>query len=820
MKKKALVLAICMAVGVPVVSAAQAFPNNLAELNLGDIQSSSTLGQVFRGEIPILLSNLEDAKSLHVRLAPAHIFQKVGVEYLPFLRDLTFDIVARGNKPVIAVRSSRPVEMPFLNFVLEVSGPQGVVYQDYTILIDPQDYQNNQVNYNDGIRQNLAIQDTALQIQAQSQKKPAFDISSLKLDGPKIIKGKAIQYEVLEGDKLSEIAAALKTSQVSLKRMIDVIHRANPNAFINNDIRQLKKGVYLRIPGANDLKNFSFETVSKALNKKTKKTTHHAAQPLKTTKQSATTHSAKKAGNVITKGNTVGYIVKKGDTLSEITQKFASKDISFTKRMFAIFKANPHAFSNNKINLLKVGKVITIPYLNSIKDNTEKEFVVSKAQNKTSQVKAVEVTKATNNASDEVEFTERATEEASNSKPVGEVQNGDVNANTSKSAVDSNNLDSSLLISNLEKRVRELRKSLRESRNKLSELETVLSDKDVIIDSLKDDLREKQQEKVIEDKPKLNDSSTINEENLVANATEENIDKPVESAIQQEGTSHSKAEEPTLSLLDELSIEDSIVKNINNLSDIKGLLKNVSFNDYSLSFLALLLGLGLITYRKELYSYVAISEKKYPKFYPPEQEQIHIRTSPEEPIIDLDPEIEITTRESEDDVDELVLEECDKLIDELSVELNDQKQTSDQGNGSWDDLEKVCNDYIEKYKEPAEGDSLKASTKDHPEGELNNKVMKKGNSKAEVSQAPTDGLSFEAMVSDLLENLDEKSKFSDDETEDLKIETLSQTVNENTNSDLVDPLDAEPLHDFGILIDRNKNKNKKVSKIPEIKMDI
>ena len=504
MKKKALVLAICMAVGAPVVNAAQGFPNNLAELNLGDIQSSSTLGQVFRGEIPILLSNIEDAKSLHVRLAPAHIFQKVGVEYLPFLRDLTFNIVIRGNKPLIAVRSSRPVEMPFLNFVLEVSGSQGVVYQDYTILIDPQGYQNNQINYNDGLRQNIAIQDTALQIQAQTQKKPAFDLSSLKLDGPKIIKGKSIQYEVLEGDKLSEIAAALKTSQVSLKRMIDVIHRANPNAFVNNDIRQLKKGVYLKIPGANDLKNFSFETVSKALNKKTKRTSHHAKQPVKTTSHSASTTANKK---VVADSNTVSYKVKKGDTLSEITQKFASKDISFTKRMFAIFKANPHAFSNNKINLLKVGKVITIPYLNSVKDNAEKEFVVNNADNVTTQAKAADATNATGNTSNEIEFTERTTEEVSNSKPIIENHNKDASGNTSEKAVDGNNLDSSLLISNLEKRVRELRKSLRESRNKLSELEKVLSNKDTIIDSLKDDLREKEQEKVIEDKPQLNDSS-------------------------------------------------------------------------------------------------------------------------------------------------------------------------------------------------------------------------------------------------------------------------------------------------------------------------
>ena len=105
MKRKALVLAICMAFATPVFSARNALPSNTVGLNLGEIQSTTFLNEPFKGQIPILFSSKEDARLLKVRLAPASIFSQVGAERLPLLNDLDFNIAIIKNKPVIKIRS-------------------------------------------------------------------------------------------------------------------------------------------------------------------------------------------------------------------------------------------------------------------------------------------------------------------------------------------------------------------------------------------------------------------------------------------------------------------------------------------------------------------------------------------------------------------------------------------------------------------------------------------------------------------------------------------------------------------------------------------
>ena len=147
MKKKALVLAVCMALGTPAISMAKSLPSDLLGLSLGEIQSKSFLNEPFKGIIPILFTDIEASKSLNIRLAPHSIFLKMGAEKLPVLNNLKFEVSVRANKPVILISSVRPIQMPFLNFILEIEGPQGNIYQDYTTLLDPRGHAKNVFSY-------------------------------------------------------------------------------------------------------------------------------------------------------------------------------------------------------------------------------------------------------------------------------------------------------------------------------------------------------------------------------------------------------------------------------------------------------------------------------------------------------------------------------------------------------------------------------------------------------------------------------------------------------------------------------------------------
>ena len=116
MKKQALSIAVMIAGAYPAASNA---------LSLGDIESNSNLNQPLRAKIELLAAGVQDAKQLQVRLAPASVFNRVGIERPAFLDSLRFSTSVQNGKPVILVSSDRPITEPFVNFLLEVSWPQG-----------------------------------------------------------------------------------------------------------------------------------------------------------------------------------------------------------------------------------------------------------------------------------------------------------------------------------------------------------------------------------------------------------------------------------------------------------------------------------------------------------------------------------------------------------------------------------------------------------------------------------------------------------------------------------------------------------------------
>src|SRR5690606_8517447 len=79
------------------------------------------------------------AADMRVRLAPADVFSRSGVERLTFFNDLRFSPVLRGGKSMIRVVSTQAVREPYLNFIVEVARPNGTLYREYTVLLDPPD---------------------------------------------------------------------------------------------------------------------------------------------------------------------------------------------------------------------------------------------------------------------------------------------------------------------------------------------------------------------------------------------------------------------------------------------------------------------------------------------------------------------------------------------------------------------------------------------------------------------------------------------------------------------------------------------------------
>ena len=365
MKKKDIALSVCIALTAPNIASAESF-SGIAALNLGDIKSSSYLDEPFRGSIPILYTTAKEASQLRVGLASNAIFKEFDIEDQAILSKLKFQIVVRNGQPYVDIRSTQAINLPFLSFVIEIFSPEGSIYQEYTVLLDPRNY--------------------AQSTNTTSSAKVAPVKRNLSSE---IVNQRPTRVKVNSGDTLSSIANSVKLRGISNKSMSQAIFLSNSRAFSGNNPNKLKKGVTLKIPTASDVR-----TIQK---------TGKKIEAKKVSKKSATASKKKTiAPKIEVDGNsTQTYLVKGGDTLSGIARKFTPASESFSEVMKAIHLENPHAFTNNKVNLLQKGATLQIPVFETtdvIADSSSTQKSSKKAKTKSQKPKN---TKAVEQVEDE-----------------------------------------------------------------------------------------------------------------------------------------------------------------------------------------------------------------------------------------------------------------------------------------------------------------------------------------------------------------------------------------------------------------------------------
>jgi FimV-like protein len=106
-------------------------------VGLGDITVHSGLNQPLKADIALVDVGGLTQNDLTVRLATADEFAEAKVERVFFLNDLKFIPILHGNRQMIRVTSSKPVNEPFLNFLVQLNQPNGRLLREYTVLIDP-----------------------------------------------------------------------------------------------------------------------------------------------------------------------------------------------------------------------------------------------------------------------------------------------------------------------------------------------------------------------------------------------------------------------------------------------------------------------------------------------------------------------------------------------------------------------------------------------------------------------------------------------------------------------------------------------------------
>lgn len=230
-------------------------PMSAQPLGIGELELHSALNQTLNAEIRLHLAPGENPADIKVRLAPPEKFDQAGVPWSYFLSKIKFQTVERSDGSlVIKVTSREALTEPFLDFLLEVSWPQGSQFREFTALIDPPaDYRAPVVptatalnNYQvEGYAESY---DRPVKKSRSSKKrvthssKPSSNISA---QTPSSGEYGPVQANVT----LWRIAEQIGSERgVATKQMLSALYQANPDAFNNGNIDSLKVGATLKIP--------------------------------------------------------------------------------------------------------------------------------------------------------------------------------------------------------------------------------------------------------------------------------------------------------------------------------------------------------------------------------------------------------------------------------------------------------------------------------------------------------------------------------------------------------------------------------------------
>jgi len=231
---------------------------------LGKLTVLSALGQPLRAEIELSAVTPEEASGLSVRLAPAEAFRTANIDFNPALSALRFEVEQRNGRQVVRVSSSQPLNEPFVDLLLELNWNGGRMVREYTFLLDPPEMRGAQspqvaapVDLGPARTPTNTTAPATAPVAARAPVAPAASAKPAA-------KATVDEITVKRGDTLSAIASQVKPVDVSLDVMLVALYRANPEAFMGNNMNRLKSGQILAVPDAGAIRAADGEGASSA----------------------------------------------------------------------------------------------------------------------------------------------------------------------------------------------------------------------------------------------------------------------------------------------------------------------------------------------------------------------------------------------------------------------------------------------------------------------------------------------------------------------------------------------------------------------------
>ena len=262
------------------------FAGQALALGLGRIEVKSRAGEPLLAEIQVISSDASELDQLRARLASPDTFRRIGLEAPGAVvsgLEFTVALDARGN-PVIRVTSREPVHQPTLTFLVEVDWGQGRLVREYSALVDapqtvaagaqpvieapvaapsntilrsPDPAEAPAPATGDAVDEALAAtpEDVPTEVAAPTPAAvPAAAPAPRPVAPPVPAPALADEYgPVQAGETLGEIAERLVGEGIRRDQAIVALFRANPQAFIANNLNLVRQGAVLRIPDRSEI---------------------------------------------------------------------------------------------------------------------------------------------------------------------------------------------------------------------------------------------------------------------------------------------------------------------------------------------------------------------------------------------------------------------------------------------------------------------------------------------------------------------------------------------------------------------------------------
>ncbi|WP_395141786.1 FimV/HubP family polar landmark protein [Schlegelella aquatica] len=236
-------------------------------LGLGRLTVQSALGESLRAEIDVTSLTPEEASSFRARVAPPDAYRAAGVEYNPVLPGTEVSLQRRSDgRPYLRITSDRVVQEPFLDVILELSWASGRLVREYTLLIDPPSSRQAAAASTGAQASGMAPAPAPSPSRAAAAPSPSVsapaptparrpapaaprqETAAAPTPAPAPAGTGADEYRVRRGDTLYSIANRVQRPGVSLDQMLVALYRANPEAFLGENMNRLKAGVVLQVP--------------------------------------------------------------------------------------------------------------------------------------------------------------------------------------------------------------------------------------------------------------------------------------------------------------------------------------------------------------------------------------------------------------------------------------------------------------------------------------------------------------------------------------------------------------------------------------------